>query len=77
MRGVREGDIISVSSLESFDRYVSSQAHQGPFLNALKHLVTTKTSEIKVLPSGLRSPGARGGWGVARGPHHDDARFAR
>ena len=55
--GVREGDIISVSSLESFDRYVSSQAHQGPFLNALKHLVTTKTSEIKVLPSGCVPPG--------------------
>jgi hypothetical protein len=47
--GVREGDVISVSSLESFDRFISSQAHQGPFLNALKHLVTTKTSEIQVL----------------------------
>ncbi len=47
--GVKEGDVISVSSLESFDRFVSSQAHQGPFLNALRHLVTTKTSEIQVL----------------------------
>lgn len=54
--GIREGDVISVSSLESFDRFVSSQAHQGPFLNALKHLVTTKTSEIEVLSADCVPP---------------------
>ena len=46
---VREGDVLSVSALESFDRMISSQAHQGPFLGALKHLKTTKTSHIEVM----------------------------
>ena len=50
--GIKEGDIISVTSLESFDRHISSQVHQGPFLNALKHLMTTKMSDIRVLQAG-------------------------
>lgn len=54
----REGDVISVSAVESFDRRHrdASQAHQGPFLGALKHLKTTKMSEIEVLPADCVPP---------------------
>jgi hypothetical protein len=47
--GLQEGDMVSVSSIEPFDRHISSQALQGAFLGKLRHFQTTKSSQIDVL----------------------------
>lgn len=54
--GAKEGDILSITAVDTFTRDIVSQRYRGEFLGSLKQLQTTPLSEITMISRSVVSP---------------------
>ena len=55
---IQEGDLLSLTALDRFNRDIPSQIYRGEFFESLKHLQTTSVSSCTKLPKNM-IPGSR------------------